>query len=146
MPQDFAKARELHERAAAKDYVSSMVVLGILHRAGQGGPVDFNKAREWTEKAAVRGEDDAMYRLGNLYRDGGPGLSMDFAKAREWYQKAATKDNIPAMLSLGRLLEDSKGAHRNCRAALDWYRRAAKNVHFRSSAQARIDVLEKECG
>jgi hypothetical protein len=54
--QNYAKAREWYEKAAAKDDANVMFSLGALYDKGQGVAQDYAKAREWYEKAADRGE------------------------------------------------------------------------------------------
>src|SRR5262249_59481028 len=49
--QDYAKAREWYEKAAAKDNAVAMRNLGALYEHGEGVPQDYAKAREWYEKA-----------------------------------------------------------------------------------------------
>ena len=58
--QDYAKAREWYEKAAAKGDVTAMADLGVLYENGQGGPQDYAEAREWYEKAAAKGNATAM--------------------------------------------------------------------------------------
>ncbi len=88
MAQDYAKAREWYEKAAAKDNADAMFSLGVLYEYGRGVAQDYAKAREWYEEAAAKGNADAMTNLGLLY-DNGQSVAQDYAKARAWYQKAA---------------------------------------------------------
>ena len=68
--QDYAKAREWYEKAAAKGDASAMTDLGLLYNNGQGVAQDYAKAREWFEKAAANGDAPAMNNLGLLYDNG----------------------------------------------------------------------------
>ena len=102
MAQDYAKAREWYEKAAAKGNAGAMINLGLLYDNGHGVAQDYAKAREWYEKAAAKGNADAMANLGLLYENG-QGVAQDYAKAREWYEKAAAKGNASAMTNLGLL-------------------------------------------
>ena len=52
--QDYAKAREWFEKAAAKGVTTAMRNLGELYRDGHGVAQDDTKAREWDEKAAAK--------------------------------------------------------------------------------------------
>ena len=52
--QDYAKAREWYEKAAAKDNAWAMTNLGTLYEHGEGVSQDYAKAREWYEKAAAK--------------------------------------------------------------------------------------------
>jgi TPR repeat protein len=85
--QDYGKAREQYEKAAAQGSAKAMNNLGSLYAQG--------KAREWYEKAAAKGVVRAMDNLGFLYATG-QGVAKDPAKAREWYKKAADKGDDDA--------------------------------------------------
>ena len=61
--QDYGKAREWFEKAAAKDNSQAMNGLGWLYFNGQGVAQDYGKAREWFEKAAAKGDADAKALL-----------------------------------------------------------------------------------
>ena len=61
--QDYSKAREWFEKAAAKDNASAMNSLGVLYSNGDGVAKDYGKAREWYEKAAAKGDADAKALL-----------------------------------------------------------------------------------
>ena len=54
--QDYAKAREWYEKAAAAGDAVAMSQLGLLYDNGQGVAQDYAKAREWYEKAAAKGD------------------------------------------------------------------------------------------
>ena len=77
--QDYAKAREWYEKAAAKGDAIAMFNLGLLYENGQGVAQDYAKAREWYEKSIANGGLDALINLGDLYRDG-HGVARDYAK------------------------------------------------------------------
>ena len=64
--QDYAKAREWYEKAAAKGDASAMFNLGSLYKNGHGVAQDYAKAREWYEKAAANGDKDAKAQLDKL--------------------------------------------------------------------------------
>jgi TPR repeat protein len=64
--QDFAKARELYEKAADKGSAEAMFNLGMLYDYGYGVAQDLAKAREWYEKAADKGDASAKARLQQL--------------------------------------------------------------------------------
>jgi TPR repeat protein len=106
--QDYAKARDWYEKAAAKDNAGAMVQLGLFYAHGQGGAQDYAKAREWFEKAAPKDNAMGMAYLGILYENG-QGVPQDYIKAREWYEKAAAKDSTDAMFNLGVLYQNGKG-------------------------------------
>jgi TPR repeat protein len=100
--QDYARAREWFEKAAARDNADALFRLGLLYENGQGVAQDYARAREWYEKAAARDNADALFRLGLLYENG-QGVAQDYAKAREWYEKAAAEGNADAKARLEKL-------------------------------------------
>jgi TPR repeat protein len=102
VPQDYTKARELYEKAAAKDQADAMFNLGRLYEGGRGAPQDYAKAHEWYEKAGAKDQTVAMVNLGRLYADG-LGVAQDYTKAREWYQKAADKGDAGAKVRIDTL-------------------------------------------
>jgi predicted transcriptional regulator len=67
--QDYVKAREWYEKAAAEGSADAMCNLGVLYDNGEGVVRDYVKAREWYEKAAAEGSADASramsYQLGS---------------------------------------------------------------------------------
>jgi len=64
--QDYAKAREWYEKAAANDDASAMFNLGLLYANGDGVAQDYAKARKWYEKAAAKDDAEAKERLEEL--------------------------------------------------------------------------------
>jgi TPR repeat protein len=131
--QDYAKAREWYEKAAAKGDASAMNNLGDLYDYGRGVVQDHAKAREWYEKAAAKDNASAMNNLGSLYR-AGFGVAQDYAKALEWYEKAAARGDARAMRNLGSLYEHGRGVAQDYAKAREWYEKAA----------ARGEALAKE--
>ena len=135
VPQDFARAREFYEKAAAKDDAVAMASLGSLYQNGFGVPQDFGKAREFYEKAAAKDNAVAMVNLGFLYQNGF-GVPQDFAKAREFYEKAAAKDDAVAMVSLGLLYQNGFGVPQDFAKASELYERAVS----KDDAQSMVNL------
>ena len=52
VPQDYAQARPLFERAAIQGYAPAEYQLGLLYADGLGGAQDYGLAREWYSRAA----------------------------------------------------------------------------------------------
>ncbi len=87
VPQDFAKAREWWEKAAAQGNADAQHRLGLLYYEGYGVRQDYARAQEWFEKAAAQGYAQAQCNLGLLYANG-HGVRQDNATAKEWFGKA----------------------------------------------------------
>jgi TPR repeat protein len=122
--QDYVKARDWYEKAAANGYANAMFSLGGLYESGAGVAQDYAKAREWYEKAAAKGDANAMFSLGGLY-ESGAGVAQDYAKAREWYEKSADKGEAEAMTNLGVLYEKGYGVTQDHAKAREWFEKAA---------------------
>ena len=71
VPQDYTKARQWYEKAAAGGDADAMNDLGLLYEQGLGVPQDYPKAKEWYEKAADAGSATAMNSLAFLYQGQG---------------------------------------------------------------------------
>jgi uncharacterized protein len=140
--QDYAKAREWFEKAAAKDNAGAMANLGVLYASGRSVGQDYAKAREWYEKAAAKDNAMAMGNLGLLFANG-QGVAQDYTKAREWYEKAAAKDdakdNAFAMGNLGLLYANGQGVAQDYIKAREWYEKAATNRD--ASAMVNLGLL-----
>ena len=79
--QDYQKAQQSYEKAAADGNAEAMFNLGVLHIKGQGVTQDYGQARQWYEKAAAAGNAGAMASLGALYAEG-QGVKQDYQLAR----------------------------------------------------------------
>ena len=131
--QDYGKAREWYEKAAANGYANAMSNLGGLYQYGQGVAQDYAKARELYEKAAAKGDANAMFSLGGLY-ESGAGVAQDYAKAREWYEKGADEGEAEAMTNLGWLYQNGQGVAQDYAKARELYEKAADKGNARAMA------------
>ena len=131
--QDYVKARDWYEKAAANGYANAMFSLGGLYESGAGVAQDYAKAREWYEKGADKGEAEAMTNLGVLYEKG-YGVTQDHAKAREWFEKAADKGEAEAMTNLGWLYQNGQGGAQDYAKARELYEKAADQGNARAMA------------
>ena len=134
MPQDYGKAREGYEKAAAAGHGGAMSNLGWMHQNGFGVGKDYSKAHEWYEKGAAAGNLDAMNNLGRAYREGW-GVLRDYAKAREWFEKAVAAGDGLGMHNLGGLYENGWGVPRDYGKAREWYEKGAATGNGPSMAQ-----------
>jgi TPR repeat protein len=86
--QDYAKAREIWEKLAAKGDSEAANSLGYLHQYGLGTAKDPQKAMALYQQAAERGHANAANNIGVLYNRG-EGMPADIVKAHAWYSIAA---------------------------------------------------------
>jgi len=106
--QDYDKAREWYEKAAAQNHATAQYLLGLLYAQGRGIERDDSKAREWWEKAAKQGFPPAQTGMGLLYTYGKNGVPHDDDKQREWLEKSAAQNFAPAEKMLKELDAISK--------------------------------------
>jgi tetratricopeptide (TPR) repeat protein len=64
--QDYAKAKEWFEKAAAQGNAAAQAMMGLMYDQGQGVVRDSAKARHWNEKAAAQGNAVAKEDLRQL--------------------------------------------------------------------------------
>ena len=126
IPQDYTKARQWYEKAAAQGDAYAQVHLGVMYRQGKGVRQDYVKARKWYEKAAKQGDASAQFNLGQMYRKG-EGVRQDYVKARQWYEKAAAQGIAEAQNNLGFMYDYGQGVRQNKHTAKEWYGKACDN-------------------
>ncbi len=136
--QDYAKARECFERAAALGHAGAECRLGWLHDHGRGVPRDAAVARAWYERAAAQENATAQYHLGVLYKKG-RGVTRDAAKARAWWEKAAANGHAGAQSNLGALYHTGEGVPQDYATAHEWYEKAAAQGD--ATAQCKLGGL-----
>ena len=110
--QDYAKAKEFYEQAAASskttDQRNAQCNLGFLHEKGLGCTVDLAQARTYYQIAAEKGSVQAQFNLGLLLEDG-KGGEVDYDQALHWFEVCAQEQDcletrVKAMLEGGRIL------------------------------------------
>lgn len=103
--QDYAKAREWYEKAAAQDYAKAEHNLGILYQEGHGVPQSDQKAAEWFRRAAEHGEPAAQNNLAVMYVRG-QGMTQDLTEAARWSARAAAAGNASAKNNLPQIVQN----------------------------------------
>lgn len=63
VPQNYGKAAELYEKAAAQGNASAQSNLGTFYYTGKGVPQNRSKAIEFWQKAAAQGNEQAKKNL-----------------------------------------------------------------------------------
>ena len=126
MPQDYAKASQWWEKAAAQGLAAAQYSLGQLYHNGDGVPKDYTLARKWYEKAATQGLAEAQTNLGVLYHEGQGGL-QDNQMASVWFRRAADQGGAMAQVKLGLSYEEGRGVPQDYVEAHKWYNLSAAN-------------------
>ncbi len=122
--QDFARAYDLFESAAAEGDTAALTALAWVHRAGVGVPQDYAVARKFYERGAARGNDWAMTNLGEFYQKGF-GVERNPQEAERWYIQAAKSGELTAQTRLARMYQDGDGIPRDFDQARFWFETAA---------------------
>jgi len=124
VPQDYSKAYQWFEKAAAQGYADAQLAMGVAYENGFGTDKDDTKARQWYEKAAFQNSKEAKYCLGLLYLKG-QGVPQNYAKAHEWFEKAAAQGYPDAQYNIAWQYANGQGAPKNDRKAAEWLQKAA---------------------
>jgi TPR repeat protein len=98
--QEFDRARQLAEKAAAQQQPFAISLLGALYADGVGVAKDFARARGYFERAAALGFAPALYDLGIAYETGRD-IDREPDKAKQYYERAAAAGSAAAMARLG---------------------------------------------
>lgn len=90
VPQNFGKAADWYERAAADGDTAAQIELGFLHFVGRGVQQDYTRAYELFRQAAYGNSAVAQYNLGIIWYTGNGVEQSDLATAYAWFSVAAS--------------------------------------------------------
>ena len=128
-------------RAIELGHNRALVVLGLMHWAGQGTERDLERARRYFEEAWALEESAAGTALAAMYREGA-GVPQSYSDALGWYLEAASRGNDWAMYNLGEMYETGKGVESDIGEAMRWYTRAARSGEL--TAQYRLAKIYEQ--
>lgn len=123
--QDYFKAAECFQKAAAQGHAEAQYNLGVMYDKGQGVKQDYSEAAKWYQRAAEQGFPKAQSCLGSMYYTG-EGVKQDYFKALEWGQKAAEQGDARGQYNLGFMYYSGKGVKQDYLKAIEWYQKAAE--------------------
>lgn len=103
--QDYSKAFEWYQKAAASGNAYALRMLSVLHSWGRGTEKSAQKAFECLLEAAQKGVVDAMGELGYDYMNG-LGVEKNMDEAIRWLEIGSEKGNTYAK----KLLDELKNA------------------------------------
>ncbi len=142
--QDYAKAREWYQKAAAKGDGYSAFQLANMARNGAGGKEpDPVEALKWMQKAAESGLAAAQLDLGGLHENG-EGTRKNLVEALKWYVKAAELEDAEAQFRAGVAFADGLGTKKDPLTAAKWLARAGAD--HESAATKLRELLEADPG
>jgi len=124
VPEDFARAKELFEKAAARGETAAFTALAWIYRAGVGVPQDYGRAMEYYRQGAALGNDWAMTNIAEFYQKG-YGVAQDVDEAVNWYTLAAKSGELTAQTRLARMYQTGDGIPQDFDEARFWFETAA---------------------
>lgn len=122
--QNYIKAIEWYEKAAAQGYAIAQNNLGLMYLSGLGTEQNYAKAIELFERAAAQDLPIAQNNLAHMYFNG-LGTEQDYAKAMELFERAAAQGNTEAANNLGYIYYQGLGTERDYDKAKMWIEKAA---------------------
>lgn len=100
--QDYSKALEWYQKAAAQNNPQAMGNLGRLYSLGLGVPKDESMGLAWMQKSADAGSAEAQNFVGLEYIKG-QNYRQDYQKAFDYLNKAVNQNNASAQANLARM-------------------------------------------
>lgn len=139
LPKNIKVAIDWYNKAIAKGYVPSMVMLGKIYYYGdKQQPKDYQKAVDLFTKAADAGDMEAVMHIGKCYYYG-EGKPRNYNEASIWFEKSAG-EQPESCYYLGWMNEFAQGRKQNIRAAIQWY---GKCPGFKDSDKRVKDLKKK---
>jgi len=139
LEQDNVAAVEWYRKGYEMGGVRSGYNYGLMLVNGLGVQVNLNEGIALIESAANRGIPEAQLVLGSYYYFGKFGKPVDYDKAFSLMKPAAESGNPHAENMMGILHEHGYGTKTDKEAAIEWYRKAAKQNL--KKAQASLAML-----
>lgn len=108
VPQDYQKALQWYEKAAANGAKNAPAHIGNMYEKGYGVKQDYAKAAEYYKRSIELDGSLGYARMGYLHETG-KGVQFDRVKAVEYYEKAIAKGSVHAMTLIGLLYQQGQG-------------------------------------
>jgi hypothetical protein len=143
LQQNFKRAVQLFELAAAQGHAEAQHNLGFCYTQGQGVEVDHKTSALWFQRAAEQGHPQAQLNLGTVFYSG-EGVAQSYDDAVKWFQLAAAQGHTEALFTLGACHANGQGVPRDLHEALRLFKRAAAKGH--ADAAAAVDMLQASRG
>ncbi len=160
VPRDYARARDLFEKAGQAGERRAQFNLGLMYYKGEGVKQDYVAARRWFTEASRNGNPRSWYELG-LMAYLGQGQQIDFDAALENFRKAALLGVADAQFNLGIMAIRGEGMTQDLVEGYAWLTLASKqdfpkaadnlgklsdmlSAEQRAQGQKRADALKTE--
>lgn len=137
---DFSEALKWFRLAAAQDFSSAQVDLGVMYGLGQGVPQSDAEAIKWYRLAAEQGNARGQTNLAWKYYQG-QGVAQDYAESVKWYRLAAEQGYDVAQYNLGVMTAKGVGLPQDYGKAAYWYQLAATQNHTNAQHNLGLSYL-----
>ncbi|KAJ1458081.1 hypothetical protein M885DRAFT_562195 [Pelagophyceae sp. CCMP2097] len=117
LKQDFKRALQLYQLAAAQGNPMAQASLGCRFQFGQGVEIDYEAAAVWYRRAADQGFAEAQLNMGKK-SNSGQGVAQSYEEAVKWYHLAAAQGHADALYALGGCYADARGGADNAAFAI----------------------------
>jgi len=124
--QDYSRALDLYEMAAALGDPQASAIAGGMYHTGKGTDINPYRAFDYLDYSERAGETnpDASAALAGYYLQGRV-APLNYARAVELYSSAAEAGNPEAQLELGFLYYNGYGVDQDFSKAHKWFNKAA---------------------
>jgi hypothetical protein len=136
--QNFKRAVQLYELAAAQGNARAQNNLGSCYTQGQGVEIDHKTSAQWYRRAAEQGHPVGQLNLGNAFYHGA-GVAQSYDEAVKWLRLAAAQGYANALFSFAACHANGRGVPKDIDEALRLFKRAAAKGH--AGAAAAVDKL-----
>ncbi|CAH1261500.1 SEL1L [Branchiostoma lanceolatum] len=128
--QNYGRALDYFQQAAAAGNANAMAFLGKMHSEGAGDAVkpDNNTAFQYFKKAAEQGNPVGQSGLGLMYMYG-KGVEQDYSKAFKYFSQAAEQGWVDGQLQLGIMYYSGLGVRRDYKMAIKYFNLASQSGH-----------------
>lgn len=121
--EDYKKALQEWELAAAENNSAAMFNLAILYGNGMGVEKSREKRAEWMQKSAEYGNLQAQHQLAKIYQLG-DGVPSDSVQQWKWHRRAAEAGYMQAMEDMARGYYYGSIGQKDYVLAMDWAQKA----------------------
>jgi len=131
--KDLKAAFDYYKLSASKGYSKAENNLGVFYRDGIGTKRNIDLAFINFKRAADKGYSIAQYNLGKLYYNAPGNFPRDYREAAYWFQQAADLGNAKSQTMLAEMYKKGTGVKKDLKKSLFWYKKAGKQLEYRSS-------------
>lgn len=137
----YAKAIELFQSCAAKQFTASINYLGTMYFKGLGVEVDYLKAADLYRMSAEQGYAAAQCNLAQMYWKGS-GIGCDYEQAAHFFKLSADQGISQAQCALGEMHRDGQGIETDLQEAIRLFELSSRQGFLRAQFNLAHMYLE----